>query len=153
MFGALLMGGAVQAGAIQVVGPALALPAVAAKAVPFKGRATVAITGVTPDPGGLLITGAGTGEATHLGRFSRVEALLLAPDGSFTGHLTFKAANGDLVFVTFGGQFTSATTSQGSYTIVGGTGRFVGATGDATFSASTADGAVFTLSFDGSIAF
>jgi hypothetical protein len=149
----LLMGGAAHAAPVYLLGPAVSLPVVAFKATPFKGRATVAITGVTPDPGGLLISGAGTGEATHLARFTREETLLLAGDGSFTGHLTFKAANGDLLFVAFEGQFTSPATSEGSYTIVGGTGRLAGATGNANFSASTADGLVFALAFDGSISF
>src|SRR5262245_52893345 len=121
----------------------LGLRASAASAVPFKGRVDVVITGVVDlSPTSRQLTATGTGQATHLGRFTRTETLNLDPtNGTFTGTLTFTAANGDLLNADFTGQFTSPTGSsaEGTYEFKGGTGRFQNASGSATFKA-TADG-------------
>jgi hypothetical protein len=115
---------------------------------PFRGSAEGMVTGAVP-PNELVIDY--TGEATHLGRFTREEHLLLNPDGSFTGTIVFTAANGDELWLDFEGAFTSPTDAAGTYTFTGGTGRFQNATGTATFTAYTPDGVNVTAEFEGTI--
>ncbi len=124
----------------------------AAEPVPFKGNAAGAIVSASPGPGGILVTVLASGYATQLGQFSREESLLLNPAaGSFTGTVVFTAANGDQLFGTVEGQFTSPNTVVGSYTFDGGTGRFEGADGSADFSLATPDGVHFTVNFEGTV--
>ncbi|HUR53332.1 MAG TPA: hypothetical protein VMZ71_04340 [Gemmataceae bacterium] len=115
---------------------------------PFRGSAAGMVTGVAP-PNELIIEYTGT--ATHLGRFTREEHLFLNADGSFTGTMVFTAANGDELWLDFEGAFSSATTAEGTYTFTGGTGRFSGATGGATFEAYTPDGIHVEARFEGTI--
>lgn len=115
---------------------------------PFSGSATGMVTDVVP-PNELLIEYTGT--ATHLGRFTREEQLFLNPDGSFDGTIVFTAANGDELWLDFEGAFTSPTTAEGTYTFTGGTGRFEGASGGATFEAYTPDGIHVEATFTGTI--
>ena len=129
------------------------LPVSAARPVPFRGSVDITVTGAEPTPDGLLLTGIGTGKATHLGKFTREEQLLLQADGTFTGTVVFTAANGDRLVVNTTGGFTSPTTAVGTYSIVDGTGRFANATGTASFRAVTSDGVHFSLVFRGSIDF
>ena len=121
--------------------------------VPFRGRAEGAITNVTPDPGGgVVLTIVTEGIATHLGRFSRDEELLLDPStNTFTGNIVFTAANGDQLVAAVVGGFISQTTATGSYTFNGGSGRFANATGEAAFTASTSDGVHVTVEFTGTL--
>jgi hypothetical protein len=120
--------------------------------VPFRGGAEGAIVGVSPDPDGLVLTVLAEGTATHLGRFSREETILFNPGTrSLTGLICFTAANGDLLFGTVDGGFVSPTEAAGTYTFVGGTGRFKNASGEAGFALSTSDGVNFTVAFDGSL--
>ena len=122
----------------------------AAAGVPFKGSANAEITGVLPGPTGVLMTAVGEGNATHLGKFTREEHLLLNPEtGAFTGDVTFTAADGSQLTATLTGQFTSGTTALGSYVFTGGTGRFAETTGGANFSAVMSDAVHFTVEFDG----
>jgi hypothetical protein len=100
------------------------------------------------------MTTVGGGNATHLGRFTSEEELDLNPEtGSFTGTITFTAANGDQVACTLTGQFVSATDAVGEYVIAGGTGRFSDATGSAAFNVSMTGATSFRVSFDGDISF
>ena len=132
--------------------PCGCLSVCATDSVPFKGRADGAIVASAPDPAGLLIRVLAEGEATHLGRFSREEVVLLNPvNGSIAGTVVFVAANGDQLSGVLAGQFTSATTVAGTYTFTGGTGRFQNATGEADFSLSTPDGVHFTVQFAGTL--
>jgi hypothetical protein len=131
----------------------VASQALADNAVPFTGLANVAITGVVPAEDGLHITTEGSGLATHLGRYTRVEHIVLHDDGSIEGSIVFKAANGDLLFVNVSGGFTSEKTAEGTYTIMGGTGRFTDASGSASWLGVTSDGAHFALTFEGTIDF
>ncbi len=124
---------------------------IANAAVPFKGRGTGEIVGVQPLPTGVLITANARGNATHLGNYSRVENILLAPDGSFTGDVTFTAANGDQLTANIEGAFTGPATASGTYSFTGGTGRFATATGTAYFSVALTDPVHFTVDFNGSI--
>jgi hypothetical protein len=129
----------------------LGLTATAAHPVPFKGRADVTVTNAVPVPAGLQLTGSATGQATHLGQFTRTETIVLGPTGAFTGTLVFTAANGDELTADVAGQFTSATSAVGAYEFSGGTGRFQNASGGADFEATTADGVNFDVTFAGSI--
>ncbi len=131
----------------------LTLPAPAGDLVPFRGSAEGMITGATPTPNGLLLTATATGQATHLGRFTRGERVLVRADGTLTGTLVFTAANGDRLFASAAGGFISPTTTVGTYTFTGGTGRFRNATGVVRFVAVTPDGRRFAVTFEGTIRF
>jgi len=124
----------------------------AAGEVPFKGGAEGAVVSTLPGPEGVLLTVLAEGQATHLGRFSREEMLLLDPStGTVAGTVVFTAANGDQLTGVVAGQFTSPTTVVGTYTFTGGTGRFENAAGEVDFSLATPDGMQFTVEFDGSL--
>ena len=126
-----------------------ALSASADHQIPFQGLANATLTGAEPAPDGLHVTAVGTGQATHLGRFTREEHTVLHEDGTIEGSLTFVAANGDLLCVDFVGAFTSQNTAQGTYSITGGTGRSTSASGEAAFVAVTSDGIHFVVTFEG----
>ncbi len=120
------------------------------RAVPFHGRATGAITAVTPGTLGVSLEVAATGTATRLGPFTRQEVLLLDPTtNTFAGLVSFTAANGDRLIGHVTGGFVSPTTATGRYTFVGGTGRFTGTTGKAAFSLESSDGVNFVVEFGG----
>jgi len=143
--------------ALVVLG--LAGPADAGGQVPFKGRLEGVVT-VTPFPQPspfMFVLVEGTGNATHLGRFTWVAMLVASPEEA-TGTFQFTAANGDMLFADFTGHGTPTETPGVLYivddaTITGGTGRFAGATGRFTFKHlyDIADGFTFG-SFDGTIA-
>ena len=127
-------------------------PARADGQVPFQGRAEGAITGVSPDPAGVVLTVLANGYATQLGQFSREETILFDPGtGELTGLIVFTAANGDQLFGLVAGGFTSPTTATGAYTFTGGTGRFANASGRADFVLSTSDGIHFSVKFEGTL--
>jgi hypothetical protein len=121
-----------------------AAPAPAAVTVPI----TLTYAGtfeVTPgDPGpcdGVPLTDTLTGTGSHLGLFTATypHCVNFAAN-TFSGTATFKAANGDLLFVLLGGSADDPTCSTTTGicdvsftgTIVGGTGRFDGAEGTLT---------------------
>lgn len=135
--------------AVLAVAPQLAL---ATDQLPFKGSAAGAITSVSPGPAGVVMTVSANGNATHLGRYSREEVLLLDPNtGTFTGSIVFTAADGDQLFGVVAGRFVSPTTATGTYTFSGGPGRFKNVTGGADFVASTSDGIHVTVEFEGTL--
>ena len=119
----------------------------------FKGSGGGQITGQDViGPTEVLLSTEGTGTATHLGRFRRVESLRLNPaTGAFTGAITFTAANGDELACVVRGQFISITDAVGDYVFTGGTGRFQHASGQATFSASMTGATSFTVEFGGEL--
>ena len=121
-----------------------------AAGVPFKGSANGEIVGVLPGPTGVFMSAVAEGNATHLGKFTREEHLLLNPEtGAFTGGVVFTAADGSQLTATLTGSFTTATSALGSYSFTGGTGRFADTTGNADFSAVLSDAVHFTVEFDG----
>ncbi len=132
----------------------ICLSASAAPSVPFKGRADLVITGAEDlPPASRQITASAEGQATHLGRFTRTETLIVnLSDGTFTGTLVFTAANGDQLNADVEGHFTSPTgeSAEGTYAFTGGTGRFQNASGEATFEV-TPDGTNFDVTFKGAI--
>jgi hypothetical protein len=130
----------------------LVLPTAADEKRPFKGRAEGVVTGVDPTQDGLVLTVSATGRATHLGKFTRDETVLLA-DGTLEGTLVFIAANGDELHADVEGGFISATTAVGTYTFTGGTGRFANASGSAGFVGVTTDFIHIAVTFEGTIAY
>lgn len=87
----------------------------------------------------MSVTASGSGHATQLGKFTvsyTVQVNLVTNEGT-GGVAEFMAANGDKLFAEGSGQAT-ATTTPGvfnvveNYTIIGGTGRFAGASGNIT---------------------
>ncbi len=93
-------------------------------------------------PPTLSLTGTGSGNATHLGRFaySYAGVLNINPDFSGTGTLyyDFVAANGDHLYSVGEGVGVAVEGLPGTihvveaHIITGGTGRFAGATGNFT---------------------
>ena len=120
--------------------------------VPIRGHYEAMITSATPAPDGLHVTDVGEGNASHLGRVISNEHGLIHPDGSVQGMVVLTAANGDQLFWSDEGRFTSSTTIAGTITFMGGTGRFSNASGTADFEAVIApDGMHYTLTFEGTI--
>ncbi len=129
------------------------LPVSASEPVPFKGRAALTPTGAIPIGDDLQLSAAATGVATHLGRFTRTEMLLVDQFGVFQeGTMTFTAANGDELYADVEGGFTAADLSAaaGSYIFTGGTGRFHNASGSAQFVAVASETG-YDVTFDGKV--
>jgi len=108
-------------------------PAIAGESVPFKGRLAGIITAVGFDPvlNIVYLHQTGKGQATHLGNFT-VDATREIDLTGGPGRATWvcTVANGDmLLLVGVGGGGTGPNTAAGTLRIVGGTGRFEGATG------------------------
>jgi hypothetical protein len=105
--------------------------------VPFKGiLQAVETVDVSQFPIG-VVTGSGSGYATHLGHYSvTYEFVVNVVTLTGTGTMHFVAANGDSLFVELAESAVFPTEEPGviagdvTWTIVGGTGRFVGATGE-----------------------
>ncbi len=146
---------------IAVVGLALVLglasPAAAGDQVPFKGRldGTVTITPVVPPFASVFAEG--TGNATHLGRFTwEFPHLVNLAVSTAEGTYTLTAANGDTLTIDVTGQATEiapgvlAIVERGI--ITSGTGRFADSTGSFTLEHTTflASG-LTTGSFEGTI--
>ena len=125
--------------------------ALAGETTPFKGWGSGVVIGVNPQPTYVELTIEGSGQATHLGRFSRLEVIQIDGTGGISGTIVFTAAGGGTVTVSVSGHFVSATDVVGTYTIIGGTGRFAGATGGTDFVAVSADGIHLDFEFDGLI--
>ena len=120
-------------------------------AVPFKGSAELARTSVEVLPGGsVLLTFVGTGNGTHLGLFTEDALVVVHGDGSFSATVVLTAANGDQVFKSAQGPSVSA----GTFTVNGGTGRFVNATGTGVVMHASSDGfAHVAQTYEGTIQF
>ena len=85
---------------------------------------------------GAIATGSGT--ATHLGQWTVIGNVKYTPDANgvlrSSGEATLTAANGDKLQLAIDGILDPiAAVDQGLFHIVGGTGRFEGASGDANF--------------------
>ena len=89
----------------------------------FGGRCSV--------PSQMLISMAGTGIVNHMGRVSWTgEHCTQLFAGTFgDADVVITAANGDKLYGTYSGWFTGETSFAELMTILGGTGRFAGATG------------------------
>jgi hypothetical protein len=108
-----------------------------AEQVPFKAQfhGFASAPTRTDTPGVFEIEVPLSGQATHLGRFDELLIHFLDFDTlEFTGFAEFTAANGDTFRTEFSGQAFPTddpdwVTFEVTHTIVGGTGRFAGATG------------------------
>ncbi|HEU0293325.1 MAG TPA: hypothetical protein VFR47_11355 [Anaerolineales bacterium] len=123
--------------AILLMGTTLAA-ASARKPLPLKGSIEAVETYQVNGPT-MLVTATGTGEATHLGRYTvSYEVEVDLPTGTGTGlSAQYVAANGDTLFAEGSGQATPTDDPTvfvvvETFTITGGTGRFDGATGNFT---------------------
>ena len=123
--------------AILLMGTTLAA-ASARKPLPLKGSIeaveTYQINGPT-----MFVTATGSGEATHLGRYTvTYEVQVDLPTGTGTDlSAQYVAANGDSLFAEGSGQATPTDDPTvfivvETYTVTGGTGRFEDATGSFT---------------------
>ena len=105
--------------------------------LPLRGSFTAADQSVIVPPS-LLVQGTGEGMSTHLGRFTMTfSAVADLATPTATGTFTFTAANGDQLRATFVGNAAetvepAVVSFTETFTIVSGTGRFVGATGTFT---------------------
>ena len=145
---------------------ALAGPVSAEEGVPFKGRieGTEDFTFQDRDENGidLLINGSGGGNATHLGKFAASWDGFIDTTGAVETLIfrTFVAANGDELWSVGSGEGTLPDPNQfvtEEHVIIGGTGRFEGATGSFTVERTVFNVAppftdlVTTGTFDGTI--
>ena len=130
----------------------LALPALGDDGRPFRGHAHETIIDAEPVADGFLVTATGSGQATHLGRFTRPGRVVVHADGSAEGTAVFTAANGDQLFMKISGDPTNSPTIGGTFTFTGGTGRFSDASGGADFVGVIAsDGIHIAVAFEGTI--
>jgi len=112
-------------------------------ALPFKGQlqSTEHVVSMPPDGSSALRHLDGTGNATHLGRFTlSADFTVITATGNATGTATWTAANGDQIHVSVVGHgdivvFPIVTIVE-THTITGGTGRFVDASGTITIERS-----------------
>ena len=118
----------------------LLLATISASAIerPFALNGTGVATLITDESGNLLggvATGSGT--ATHLGQWTVIGNVKYTPDNGVlrsSGDATITAANGDKLQLQIDGILEPlAAVDQGVFHIVGGTGRFEGASGTANF--------------------
>lgn len=143
----------------SVTGPgSTAAPAVvAAEAtpVPFKLQcATFNIVSEVPDPQApavVHVTLDGVCQGSHLGRATvHIDQIGNFMAGTLVGDETLTAANGDVLLIHHSGSLTPTGATSVSFggpaAIIGGTGRFVGASGEGTFG-GTADAAAATGSY------
>jgi hypothetical protein len=106
------------------------LATAAGKPVPFKGRSSGVVTTVGIDAGVAHTHVEGEGQATHLGHFTVTgDVDLDLATGLPEGTWTLTAANGDMLFLEMDGHGIDPLHGFGAFTVVGGTGRFEGATG------------------------
>ena len=111
-----------------------ALHGALAAETPLKGSFQAVETDTVRFPT-LTVAGSGTGNATHLGKFTMTyDAVVNLVTRVGIGSVEFIAANGDRVFADILGQSTPTSTPHvvsivEILTITGGTGRFAGASG------------------------
>ncbi len=130
---------------------------------PFKGRmAGNAMLTPTDDPCVMHNNAAATGNATHTGQFTwateeEVDFCVVPGGVEVEGTFTMTTANGDLIQGQFAaiGYFdeTGTLLIEGDYEIIGGSGRFTGATGsgDTEVTAFFFPGLPFVAALDGTI--
>ena len=111
-------------------------PIAAKDRVPFKARLSGTSVFTFLSQTEVLEEFSGRGEATHLGRFTAEQqhTINLATTEVLGGIFTFTAANGDTVTGSYSGQGETLPSGlirfTGTFTITGGTGRFLEATGE-----------------------
>ena len=122
---------------IVLAGNTVAAPAAGERQLMLKGSFE-AIETHEFGPGIMFVDATGVGNATQLGLFTyNLQAQVSLPSLAATASATLIAANGDMIFGEGVGQGTPTADPNlvsivETYTITGGTGRFVGATGSFT---------------------
>jgi hypothetical protein len=146
----------------------LCASSVGAKDLPFKGRidGTLVAAPTQTNPLIYLSEADAVGDATHLGAFTKMTSdVINIATGQVEGAFTMTAANGDQLTGVYSG-FMAFGAAPGTFswvlnaTITGGTGRFLGATGQFVFLADVnyvaVNGVVtgnYTETFDGTITY
>jgi hypothetical protein len=125
----------------SAIGGDAVMEAKGGSALPFKGQLQSTEHVVSEDATGALRHLDGTGNATHLGRFTlSADFTVIMATGNATGAATWTAANGDQIRVSVVGhgdivEFPIVTIVE-THTITGGTGRFADASGTITIERS-----------------
>lgn len=125
--------------ALALIAFAFVPAAQAGQQVPFRAAWSADITISPLAPPFVAVSGLGAGRALHLGTMTAqsIEETVNLETGAGLAAYRFIAADGDDVFVDFA--FTAVPTSpnvysiQGVWQIVGGTGRFDGASGSGNY--------------------
>ena len=129
-----------------------AMSSAVASVLKLQGDGSGAIISAAPTPEGVTLKTRVVGRATNIGRYTRTETLFLNPlTGQFTGEAVFTARRGDQLRARVAGSFILPTTTTGTYTFNGGTGRFRTASGTAGFVVVSDDQVNFEVVFLGSI--
>jgi hypothetical protein len=124
-------------GLLALVALALPMQAAAADQVPLNGSETGTFQILGPcATNGIIVDVTGTGHATQVGQYSvHYRECFDAATGAVTGgSFTLTAANGDMLFGTYGGRAlptgdSNVVAFDDPGVIMGGTGRFAGAGG------------------------
>ena len=131
-------------------------PLMAGDDVPFKAEMTA--TDQDFEPGEFPVLGTFTttseGTGTHIGKFTSVGVSTLVYTSAgiwFEGTATTVAADGDEIHSETWGFTWDPGDVEGYFEITGGTGRFDGATGSGTISATMGDDGVQTAVMEGRI--
>ena len=101
----------------------------------------------------------GTGQATHLGRYTEVGSVTFAPTANpavlaITGTNVYTASNGDQLYGVLAGELdTSTGVITGTVTYAGGTGRFANAGGQSNLTGQMLGGGALTVAVAGKITF
>ena len=135
----------------------LAVPAAAHKQVSFTGAIQGHEIDTPPAPNSTSGFGSATGIATHFGQLSFTYELMISPPNATGSAQLLIGANGDSIYTTVSGKLALTSTPgvasiMETYTITGGTGRFVGVTGQFTLERLIDFGTGFTAGlFQGTI--
>jgi hypothetical protein len=130
----------------------LALPATASAEVrAFSSTGTAQFTSPS--------TFVGTGNATHLGRYTEAGSLAFSPTTDpavlhIEGTIVYTAANGDELHAVVAGELNGVTGAvTATVTYVGGTGRFDAAAGSSALTGQLGAGGSVSVSLAGSISY
>jgi hypothetical protein len=102
---------------------------------------------------------AGSGNATHLGRYTEVGNVTFTPTGTpgvlaVNGWAHYTAANGDVLYAVITGTVDMTTGAiNGTATYSGGTGHFVNASGGSTLTGQMLGGGALTITAVGTISY
>jgi hypothetical protein len=121
--------------------------------VPYKSRGVASLFALpVPDE---VVSGIDFGNATHLGKYHSTLDLLVSAGSNgirFVGPTTIFCANGDEVQSVLDVELDLATnTITGTYTVVGGTGRWDGAGGGGVLTGAVNADGTFSYTTNGSI--
>ena len=122
--------------ALACVSLCLSIPLRAGQQVPFNGDFNPVILIATPiDDSHVHLDLHVTARATHMGNAQGAASITLnVTDFTYVGRTIWVGSNGDTIALTFEGQFVPTATrgvlqNVETFEVVGGTGRFKGATG------------------------